>query len=314
MNTTPARPICCALLAAMLSGVGCETDPATPGGAATNPSGNGRDTTLPTTQYATRTTAAVDAFDEALARGIADNDERLALLQRRWSAVQRAVAAAGVDHEGAFYAARGYWHTGFLRSGDWSWQQSGDLDEPIVIDGRGTVLIQGNANADITVNDDAVVHILGDLNASLILRGAGEVVIAGSINPAGHLVAGGTLDLYTGGGVSGRITAQGSGVLVIDGPLIGNLTTGQPVTAMHITGDCIGQINAPDDAAALLTLRVDGYMPQASLQAALNSGFTRLTATIARSDAQPGLYPAHSDTEPAGRPTSRWVIHERAQR
>ncbi|MEM9415429.1 MAG: hypothetical protein AAGA29_08140 [Planctomycetota bacterium] len=314
MKLTPARSLCCALLAAMLSGGGCETPPETGDAGNTTP-GSGRGTGSPAVTHAVSpTTAAVDAFDDAIARGVADAEERAALLQRRWSAVQRAVVAAGVDHEGAFYAARGYWHTGFMRGGDWSWQQPGDLDEPIVVDGRGTVLIQGNANADITVTGDAVVHILGDLQASLILRGAGEVVIAGSIHPAAHLQAGGTLDLYTGGGVSGRITAAGSGVFVIDGPLIGNLTTGQPVNAIHITGDCIGQVNAPDDAAALLTLRVDGYMPQAALQAALDSGFTRLTATIARSDTQPGLYPVRSETEPAGRPTSRWVIHERAQR
>ncbi|MFI4861728.1 MAG: hypothetical protein ACIAXF_13740 [Phycisphaerales bacterium JB063] len=314
MNPTPARLIRCALLAVMLSAAGCETDPAASDGQATPPAGHGRGTAQPAPPPPARTTAAIDAFDEALARGIADAGERRALLQRRWSAVQRAVVAAGVDHEGAFYAARGYWHTGFMRGGDWSWHQPGDLDEPIVVDGRGSVLIEGNANADITVTGDAVVHILGDLNASIILRDAGEVVIAGSINPAATLQAAGTLDLYTGGGVSGRITAHGSGVVVIDGPLIGNLTAGQPVTALHITGDCIGQINAPENAAALLTLRVDGYMPQASLQAALGSGFTRLTATVGQSDAQPGLYPVRSDDEPAGRPTSRWVIHERAPR
>lgn len=295
--------------ALLLTLAGCDTAP--PGTDPADAPGPGTGTPAPTPAAPSAATAAVDRYDAALAGGLPD-EQRLAVYAERWSAVRRAVAQAGVDHDGAFYAGRGYWHTGFIRGGDWSIDHPGDLDEPFVIDGRGSALIHGDCTQDLTLTGDGVVHILGDLRATLTVRGAAEVVIAGTVHPGARILAGGTLDLYTGGAVAGQVNAAGSGVLLIDGPLLGDVTAGQPVTSLHITGDCAGSIAAPADAAALLTLRVDGYMPQQAFRQTTDSGFTRITASLGRSDADPGLYPA-ADAQ-GGRPSSRWVVHQRAAR
>ena len=259
-------------------------------------------------------TAAVDAFDAVLAGEIPDGD-RLAAYGERWRAVQRAVALAGVRHEGAYFASRGYWHTGYLRGGDWSWEHPRDLDEPVFVDGRGTVLVWGDCNTDVTITGDAVVHILGDLSGTVTLRGSGEVIIAGTLQPTGKVLSGSTLDLYTGGDLLGQVQAAGSATLVIDGDQVGTVTAGQPATTMHITGNCTGLIKAPGGAAALLTLVVEGTMSGEAIESVLDAGFTRVTATIARSNAEPGLYPTPGDGgERAGGGRSRWVIHQRIGR
>ena len=302
----------CTLLAPLLLTPGCETPPepsAAP--ASTPPASTGqiqsqRGSATPHTGQGAVTTHAVDAFDATLARGLPDGD-RLQVYGQRWLAVQRAVAHHGVDHEGAFFAGRGYWHTGYLRGGDWSWEHPRDLDQPVSVDGRGTVLIWGDADEDITISGNAVVHILGDLNATLTLQSSGEVIIAGGIRPGARVLAGGTLDLYTGGDCAGDVHANGSCTAVIDGHLIGSFHAGQPSTTLHITGDCAGPIAPPQDAAALLTLRVDGYMPSHAIEQTLAAGFTRVTASIATSDTAPGLYPAPGETQPS---RSRWVVHE----
>lgn len=320
MRRTPRLMTCCAALLPLVLLPGCETtpDPApgptTPNtgatGGGTGTTGTGASASPQVGQGTPGvTTRAVDAFDDALERGLPDGD-RLQLYGQRWLAVQRAVAHAGVDHEGAFFAGRGYWHTGYLRGGDWSWEHPRDLDEPIVVDGRGTVLIWGDAEGDITISGDAVVHILGDLSATVTLRGAGEVIVAGRIRPSGRILAGGTLDLYTGGDCAGEVTAAGSCTAVIDGALIGRFTAGQPATTLHVTGDCVVPIARPAEAASLLTLRVDGAMPAAQIEATMAAGFTRVTASIATSDADPGLYPAPGETQPS---RSRWVVHRRGE-
>ena len=255
---------------------------------------------------------AVDAFDPALARGLPDG-KRLELYGQRWAAVQRAVAQAGARYSNAFFVSRGYWHTGVLRPGGWSWEHPHDLSEPIFIDGPGTVLVRGDCTADITITDDAVVHILGDLGAAITLQAGGEVVIAGQIRPGAALQAGGMLDLYTGGHTAGRIQAGGSTTAVIDGDLIGDFTAGQPVTTLHITGDCIGPVRAAQDAQALLTLHVEGFLSAVGLQTLLEAGFLRATADIGRSDLDSGLYPSLNHVDVWGT-RSRWVIHQRADR
>lgn len=323
MRRTPRLLTCCAALLPLLALPGCETPPdpspdaganpgAGAGSAAPAPGGPGPGgESQPGVGQGTAgvTTRAVDAFDETLARGLADG-ERLQVYGRRWLAVRRAVAHAGVDHEGAFFAGRGYWHTGYLRGGDWSWEHPRDLDEPIFVDGRGTVLVWGDAEEDITITGDAVVHILGDLGATVSLRGSGEVVVAGSVRPGGRILAGGTLDLYTGGDCAGEVTAKGSCTAVIDGDLIGRFTAGQPATTLHVTGDCVVPIARPAEAASLLTLRVDGAMPSAQIEATMAAGFTRVTASIVTSDTDPGLYPAPGQTQPS---RSRWVVHRRGE-
>lgn len=230
---------------------------------------------------------------------------RSAILARRWRAVQHAAAHHGTTHREAFYGSRAFWHTQSTRGIGYALDEAGDLDEPFYVDGRGNVRVVGDANADIEISGSAIVHILGDLKANLRLNGVCEVVIAGSVAPNATIECDGQLELYVGGDCAGTIAATRSATAIIDGDLAGNVRCGSPATTLTVTGDLAAQLIPPADQGAILTLRVDGFAPTAAMLDLASAGFTRVNATLGKSDAPQGLYPEHNA---AAGPVARWVV------
>lgn len=260
------------------------------------------------------TTRSIDLFDPLLAdleRDPARDAKtkralRLRYYNERWPAVQRAVAHHGTTHREAFYGSRAFWHTGSTRGLGWALDQRADLDEPVFVDNKGNVRVAGDANADIEILGDAVVHILGDLNATLELKGVCEVVIAGKLSENATIVCDGQLDLFVGGDSLGVFGATQSATIVIDGDASGVIQCGAPATTVTVTGDLAAELPAPKEQDAVLTLRVDGFAPTAAMLDLATAGFTRVNATLGRSNVPPGLYPENPVA--GARPTARWVV------
>lgn len=258
------------------------------------------------------TTRALDAHDDELRpylerRGDPNADRgRLQVYRTRWSAVQRAVAHQGTSHRDTFYGSRAFWHTGSKRGLNWAADFPGDLADPVYVDGRGNVSIDGDANADIEIGGDAIVHIFGDLNATLELKGVCEVVIAGQITNNATIICDGQLELFVAGDSNGVLGATGSATIIIDGNAGGVIQCGAPSTTLTITGDLTGQIPAPKGKDAVLNLRVDGYAPTEKMLDLATAGFIRVNATLGSSNAPPGLYPASATA--SARPIARWVV------
>ncbi|MGB0767906.1 MAG: hypothetical protein ACPGYV_09355, partial [Phycisphaeraceae bacterium] len=238
---------------------------------------------------------SVESGEPGESAGVEASGERVstrsARLDARWRVVQRAVAHHGTANRDAFFQSRAHWHADSARGLGWALEQAGDLDEPFYIAGRGNVIVRGDVNADLEVAGNAVVHILGDLDATLELKGICEVVIAGDFTERATLVCDGQLELFIAGDAAGILGATRSATIVIDGHATGTLQCGAPATALTVTGDLVGRVVPPNNKDAALTLRVDGFTPSARMQTLATAGFARLTATLAASDAPPGLYP-----------------------
>ena len=261
-----------------------------------------------------RLTRRDDAIEQALTAQDPDPSQPTAvllrqsrqdLLAKRWQVVQLAATHYGTTHRQAFYGSRAYWHTQSSRGLSFALDEKGDLDVPIYIDGRGNVRVAGDANADIEVSGSAIVHILGDLNAKLELTGVCEVVIAGSLGPKASIVCDGQLELFVAGDSAGTIQTTRSATCIIDGNATGLIRCGSPATRLTVTGDLSAVITPPNDEGAVLSLRVDGFAPTSTMRELGVSGFTRVNATLGRSDSPPGLYPQGQD---ATRPVARWVV------
>ena len=317
-NARPQRVswIVCVILAGvcLLPLTGCDTPPASPGNA-TNTSPQAFE---PTPAHHL-TTQVIDRYEPMLA-DVAGSKEfdnktkyvkRLRLYDQRWQAVQLAVAYHGTTHRETFYGSRAYWHTGSTRGLGWSLDVKGDLIDPVFVDAPGNVRVAGDANADIEVNGDAIVHILGDLNATLELKGVCELVVAGNLTENATIICDGQLNLFVGGNSNAVLGATRSATIIIDGNANGVLQCGAPATTLTITGDLIGQIPAPSDKDAVLSLRVDGYTPTEKMLDLATAGFTRVNATLGTSNVPPGLYP--QDPNAGARPTARWVVLQQKQ-
>ncbi|MEM6259708.1 MAG: hypothetical protein AAGI37_15620 [Planctomycetota bacterium] len=252
------------------------------------------------------TTAAIDTYETQLA-GPLDVEEIPVLFAKRWLAVQNAVAYHGTTHRDAFYGSRAYWHTGSTRGIGWALDQQGDLDEAFYIATKGNVRVAGDVNQDIEIAGNAIVHILGDLNATLDLQGVCEVIIGGDLSDQATIICDGQLELFVGGDSTGILGSTASSTVVIDGNAGGTIQASAPATVLTITGDLLGEVLPPKNKEALLTLRVDGYVPTAKMLDFASAGFTRVNATIGLSDSPPGLYPQDPN---APRPKARWVVLE----
>ncbi|MEM9348596.1 MAG: hypothetical protein AAGB26_18715 [Planctomycetota bacterium] len=237
-------------------------------------------------------------------RGI---DGRRLMLDWRWQAVQNAVAYRGTTHRDAFFGSRSYWHTSSTRGISWTQDQQGDLDVFFTVPGKGNVRVLGDVNADLAIGGNSIVHILGDLNATLDLQGVCEVVIGGNLTEKATIICDGQLELFVGGDSAGILGSTASSTIVIDGNASGTIQASAPATVLTITGDLLGEVLPPKNKEALLTLRVDGYVPTAKMLDFANAGFTRVNATIGLSDSPPGLYPQDPN---APRPKARWVVLE----
>jgi len=264
-------------------------------------------------------TRSIDLFDPLLLGVAQDPDKdaktkralRLRYYNERWPAVKRAVAHHGTTHREAFYGSRAFWHTGSTRGLGWALDQRADLDEPVYVDSKGNVRVAGDANADIEVRGDAIVHVLGDLNATLELKGVCEVVVAGRLTENATIVCDGQLDLFVGGDSLGVFGATNSATIVIDGDASGVIQCGAPATTVTVTGDLAAELPAPKDEDAVLTLRVDGFVPTAAMLNLATAGFTRVNATLGKSNVPPGLYPENAVA--GARPTARWVVLQQGQ-
>ena len=230
---------------------------------------------------------------------------RLAIYAKRWPVVQRAAAHHGTLHRDAFYGSRAYWHTDSQRGLGFALDEPGDLNEPFYIASRGNILIAGDVNADIEVAGSAIVHILGNLNAKLKLKGVSEVVIAGSVTEQGSIVCDGQVEVFIAGNSAGKLGAMRSATYIIDGDASGIIQCSAPSTTITITGDLKAQLPAPKGEEAVLTLRIDGYTPTDAMLDLEFAGFTRVNATLGKSNVPPGMYPENAE---ATRPRARWVV------
>ncbi|MEM1354618.1 MAG: hypothetical protein AAGH88_07025 [Planctomycetota bacterium] len=257
------------------------------------------------------TTVAIDSFETRLSDGPLSEGDRVLLYHERWPAVQRAVDHAGVTHDDGFYAARAYWHTGFIRGRGFAFEQNGDLKKKTLVDGTGAVRVVGDVNAPLEITGEATVLIYGDLNAPLTLRGNCEVIIAGALGEQGAVACDGTLHLFVGGPLRGLVGSTRGSLIIIDDGMTGLIRCGEPSTRITVTGGLSGQITPPSDAESVLTLRVDGYTSSSVVLQVMAGGFTRVNATLGISDSPPGLYPdVSASTRP---PTSRWVVLRQAE-
>lgn len=253
----------------------------------------------------------IDRFDTLLAQvrsetqGQAREAARLDLYATRWRTVQRAVAFRGTTHRDAFYGSRAYWHTGSSRGINWTHRETGDLDTPFYLDGKGSVFVGGDVNRDIEIAGNAVVHILGDLDATLELKGICEVVIGGRLTEDATIICDGQLELFVGGSSAGILGATQSSTIVIDGDAAGTIQAGAPATRLTVAGDWLAELPPPRDKHAVLTLRVQGYASSAQMHAVANAGFTRVHATLGVSDVPAGLYPKDEKVRMS---RARWVV------
>ncbi|MEM6507779.1 MAG: hypothetical protein AAF711_20270 [Planctomycetota bacterium] len=254
------------------------------------------------------TTAAIDRYERQLDQRPDDSEaNRLAVYAERWRSVQQAVAHRGATHRDAFFGSRTYWHTGSTRGISWAQDQQGDLDVFFTLPGKGNVRVLGDVNADLAIGGNSIVHILGDLNATLDLQGVCEVIIGGDLSDQATIICDGQLELFVGGDSTGILGSTASSTVVIDGNAGGTIQASAPATVLTITGDLLGEVLPPKNKEALLTLRVDGYVPTAKMLDFASAGFTRVNATIGLSDSPPGLYPQDPN---APRPKARWVVLE----
>lgn len=230
---------------------------------------------------------------------------RRGLLDQRWRWVRLAAAHHATAHRDALYGSRAYWHTNQTRGLSFTLDEPGDLDQPFFVDGRANARVAGDVNADIEFTGAAVVHILGDLNATLTLTGINEVVIAGNVTPQGAIQCDGQVELFVAGDFAGQLSATRSASAIVDGDLAGTIDAGSPSTTLTATGDYRATVTAPGDEPTVLTLRVDGFAATQSMLDLSLAGFTRVNATVGRSDVPPGLYPEHDS---AVQPVARWVV------
>jgi len=229
-------------------------------------------------------------------------ERRTELLARRWEAIKLAVAHVHVVQDMSFFRTIALWQRGFLSTRQWTGNVEGDLTAPLVLDGKNSILVKGDCLQRIVSPDDALVHIYGDLNAEVSVAGQSEVVIAGDVKPNGSIRADGIVRVFVGGDVYGPIRSLRSLTVWINGNLTSELSTGTPVTKVHVMGDAIGAI-VPAQKAALLYVEVRGFAPWRLLSEAAQQNYTQFNATIGTSDRDPGMYP--------GGANGMWVVHRR---
>ena len=283
------------------------------------------------------------------------NLERNTILDKRWESVQLAVAHSGVMLDQAFFTSLQYWRSG----GQWPKdvvRLDGTLKQRIVLTAENErtpdesdkipetdpnaipaelakpksptlTIIPGDCLADVELSPGAKIHLYGDLGGKLRVPGMCEIIIGGSVKESAVIETTGIASVFIGGDVVGSISSSGSLKLWVHGDLRGELTTGVPMSKVHVMGDLVGQIQPRTkqriqfvSSAGMLNLEVRGYAPSASLEAIGNS-YTMFQATISESDCEPGSYPLQAPNQIAGLPgrrpvltTGHWVTHRYVER
>lgn len=241
-------------------------------------------------------------FDTELANSRGD-EQRLQILGRRWNEVGMAVAYCSATNDyTSFHHSMAYWNTGYLSSGTWKLEVSGDLLE--VPDGgsKETVLIRGDCRADLKVRE--TIHIYGDLTSKLVVRGLSEVVIGGSILSTGSVHTDDIARIFVGGDVDGRISNKGSAFVWVSGDFTGVMEAGEPNLGFHVMGDFTGTLD-PNRRAAMMSLNVRGFIDGDVLNEIAVKGWTQFSASVGSSDIEPGIY-----SSPSGG-TASHVVHSK---
>lgn len=281
-----------------------------------------------------KATRTVYILDARLANDIAtaaNDEQRKALLEKRWDATKMAVLHCNAVLRTPFFTTGQYWSSGGTFPPD-TQRIEGNLTQPKIeaepaeaapkkADGDAEkkadaepapgaprvrfaasnkpprlIVIRGDCLAEMTLTERCTVHIYGDLGAKLSVKGQSEVVIAGSVREKSLIETDGIARLFVGGDVRGDIRNKGSATLWIHGDLHGHVTTGSPSTDITLIGDFWGDIRPNGERGSLISLDFRGFAPSKSIEAIVDERYTKFDASIAESDCEPGIYP------PSGRP------------
>jgi hypothetical protein len=206
----------------------------------------------------------------------------------------------------------------FPRSAD-HWQRQGDKQRPwktlregcgaVLIGKDDGVIIEGMCSHGVSAPDGGVIHIYGDLDSQIEAAGHSEIIITGDVTEGAEIQASGFCHVFVGGDFLGKLAAVDSSWLWVESDFRGVAKTGTPSARIHIGGAYSGRIS-PLEEAALLWLTVDGLASQESMQAIADCNYTQFHASINRSDAPPGIYPANGRVKTASGSNSfrRWCV------
>ena len=223
------------------------------------------------------------------------------------SDTQRRIAQIDVMLNMAFGRSVEYWR--FPSATELRWNTTSSISKDILIGGSDGLLIDGDANAKVTMEEGGVLQISGNLNAEIESGGFQEIIIVGDVSANAVIRASGFFHLYVRGNVYGRLESTDSSKIWIDGGFFGTLLTGNPSTHLYIRGNAQGLIS-PKNSASLLYLYIDGFVKSSALEKIKDIGYTQFHASVGTSDVDPGLYPTdcgHRITE-TGNSYARWCV------
>lgn len=171
-----------------------------------------------------------------------------------------------------------------------AWKVASAQREDITLRKGESLIVEGNCTQGVSAPEGGIVHIYGDLASHVEIFGFAEIVITGDLRPEARIVTSGFSHVFVGGSVLGEVRSADSLYLWIEGDFSGAVKTGKPATHIHVGHDYRGAIS-PAENASLLWLSVSGFAAQAALAGIVNFQYAQFHATIARSDAPPGIYP-----------------------
>lgn len=221
------------------------------------------------------------------------------------------IASADIAMHMAFPGSIDHWHeTNEVRP----WKVLPENCGPLLLGTASAVVIDGNCWSPVSAPDGGIVHIYGDLASEVRIAGHYEIVITGDVLPEAKIDASGFCHLFVGGEFSGRLRADGSSKIWIGSNFRGAIETGNPSTELHIGGIFSGDV-LPAETAALLWLTVGGFASTSALTKIVNHRYTQFNASIASSDADPGLHPAngHVKTSAGNNSFNRWCVQSKGR-
>ena len=179
------------------------------------------------------------------------------------------------------------------------------------------VELPGSLTSDLTLGPGHSLIVAGDVTSRVTIDEHTEVVIGGAVSAKSTIEVRGIGNLFVAGDCSGTIQFgdSGSGRIWIGANFTGCIETGHPSTELFVKGDFDGIVR-PSNKAHLLTMLIDGFASQTSMERIRDYNYSQFLASVLTSDVNPGSYPTdggYSRKQTGGRSFSRWTVRRKRQ-
>lgn len=244
-------------------------------------------------------------WDAMLDEAGGDLEKKRAVLSMRWLEVTFAVGQINASTPPGFPHTLEYLSTGKLRSKAPLVRVDGDLSEDTEYPVPAMVMIWGDVSSMLTIPKDAdLIHIWGELTGILRVSGDCEIIIAGDVGPQGIIETEGPASIFVGGDMNGMMRNKDSTFIWLNGNFNGELTTGAPMTRLHIMGNYAGSIS-PEAEADTLRLDVRGTMHSDYMRGVAAHVYKSLYASVGISELAAAFHPRTFNPQ-----IGKWVVHK----